>query len=235
MLVAAQAADDQLACAQLHTLLGRVLLDGGHLRQAEAELRSGLELFLRHLGVGHLNTARCAAAPAPSGRGPACHLARQLPRPPACLPACVPASLGPPWRPRRRCRCYEALGLGMVRLGRAGDALSYLQQCLDIREGVLPPGHPLVLSTMGHLGEVRRRQGRLEEAEALHRQALELRQGQEGAALPGRCRRRAAGAARRGQARLAVQPPGSGRLAPALGSRARPHATAQAAAVAPPL
>jgi hypothetical protein len=58
MLAAAQTGEDQLACAQLHTLLGRVLLEGGHLRQAEAELRSGLELFLRHLGVGHLSTAR---------------------------------------------------------------------------------------------------------------------------------------------------------------------------------
>lgn len=58
MLVAAQASEDQVACAQLHTLLGRVLLEGGHLRQAEAELRSGLELFLRLLGVGHINTAR---------------------------------------------------------------------------------------------------------------------------------------------------------------------------------
>lgn len=58
MLVAAQASEDQVACAQLHMLLGRVLLEGGHLRQAEAELRSGLELFLRLLGVGHISTAR---------------------------------------------------------------------------------------------------------------------------------------------------------------------------------
>jgi hypothetical protein len=75
--------------------------------------------------------------------------------------------------------------MGMVRLGRAGDALSYLQQCLDTRRELLPAGHPLVLSALGHLGEVRRRQGRLADACALHGQALELRQAQQGQAQPG--------------------------------------------------
>ncbi len=73
----------------------------------------------------------------------------------------------------------------MVRLGRAADAVSYLQQALDIRGKLLEPSHPLIIATLGHLGEVRRRQGRLEEAEALHSQALELRREAQGPASPG--------------------------------------------------
>ncbi len=91
------------------------------------------------------------------------------------------STLLPPF-PRR---CYEALGLGMVRLGRAADAVSYLQQALDIRGTLLEAGHPLIIATLGHLGEVRRRQGRLEESEGLHSQALELRRAAAGPAAPG--------------------------------------------------
>jgi tetratricopeptide (TPR) repeat protein len=55
--------------------------------------------------------------------------------------------------------------------GRYDESAALLERALAIKEDSLGPDHLEVASTMANLGAVYRRQGRLEETEALYRRA----------------------------------------------------------------
>jgi hypothetical protein len=68
--------------------------------------------------------------------------------------------------------------------GQYADALPKAQEALAIREASLGASHPDVAVSLTTLAEVHRAQGRLDEAERLHRRALTIREGQLGKEHP---------------------------------------------------
>ena len=72
---------------------------------------------------------------------------------------------------------YVAAQLGLVhlRLGEFDQAETYLQNVLDLRIETLGEEHPLSLTAMNHLADLRWSQGRYDEVEAIDRRTLEIR------------------------------------------------------------
>lgn len=79
-------------------------------------------------------------------------------------------------QPLVKARLLHTIGAIHRRLGLYAEAETQLEEAVEIRDSVLPPGHPDIASTLDDLGVLFTEQGRHDEAEATLRNALGQRQ-----------------------------------------------------------
>jgi tetratricopeptide (TPR) repeat protein len=150
--------------ASLTTLAG-LLIGQGRYEEAEPFVREGLEVRQKVLGNAHPDTAmswhRLSDLLYSKGDYQGAERAsmeaievykRALPRPQDALTFSTP---------------LNELGMILNKMGRSQEAEASVRQALEIRTRILPPGHRLIGSSKGALGESLRLQKRYVEAEPL--------------------------------------------------------------------
>ena len=78
-------------------------------------------------------------------------------------------------QPVVQARMFEAMGRVHLSLGEYARGRELLERSLALREAALGPVHPDVATTLFHLADARRRQGRYREASGVSRRALDIR------------------------------------------------------------